>query len=204
MFQRAHDAGGHTVSGNVPAISREEEKSRILDVAERFARHGGYFSFDLADIEPETGLTSAEIRSHFKSKQELATALVYRYIADVEKALGDPRDTGSMERLVAIWSEAAQSHNQMCLCSLYGAEIAALPEEVAKATQGYYSTVSDWIHRALGCPHDEVHAEAILASLCGTLITVKSMNRAETFDAIIWQMIRPIINTCGKSAQTTA
>lgn len=184
------------MSVDARARTREEEKSHILDVAERFARHGGYFCFDLADIAPEAGLADAEIKAHFGTKQDLATALVYRYITNVEIALGDPTEDGAIERLVAIWKEAAQSDNQMCLCSLYGAEIAALPEDVAEATQGYYSFVSGWIHRALGCPHDDVHAEAILASLCGTLLTVKSMNRPDTFDTVIWQMIRPIMDTC--------
>lgn len=178
----------------------DDEKEYILDAAEGFARRGGYFCFEIADVVRETGLSDAVVRGHFKEKQELATALVHRYIERVKDALGSPGEPAALDKLVALWSDAAHTDDQMCLCSLYGAEIAALPPSVAEATRGYYAFVSEWISGTLSCRHNAEHAEAILASLCGALLTVKSMNRPETFETIVWQLIKPVLDKCVDSS----
>ncbi len=172
------------------------ERNRILDAAEPLARRFGYFGFSVADAAESCGVDEAHVIRHFADRSELSAALVERYTKNTIDVLGDPGTQGAMERLVAAYSQAASQDGEMCLCSLYGAEVTGLPPSVARVTRDYYRKLAEWIRRALHCKHEDKHPAAVIASLCGALVTVKNMNDPDSFDLIAWQLIRPVTQTC--------
>lgn len=174
----------------------QSERTRILDAAEPLARRFGYFGFSIADTAENCGVDEAYVRKHFADRSELSAALVERYTRNTIDVLGDPGAQGAMERLVSAYSQAAAEDGEMCLCSLYGAEVTGLPPSVARVTRDYYRKLADWIRRALHCGHEDKHPAAVIASLCGALVTVKNMNDPGSFDLIAWQLISPVTQTC--------
>ena len=181
---------------DLPDDDRTDTVVLILDAAEGTARRGGYTELRIAHLAQETGQSESVIRSHFPTHEDLAIGLIRRYTERLMATLGPPRDPEPLQRLVSVWGSAARTDGQMCLCSLYGAQISVLPSDVANETQASYAAISDWIQQALSCRHSAEHAEAVLASLCGALLTVKSMNRPESFETIAWQLIKPVAKCC--------
>ncbi|MEM1045448.1 MAG: TetR/AcrR family transcriptional regulator [Pseudomonadota bacterium] len=172
------------------------ERTRILDAAEPLARRFGYFGFSVADTAERCGIGEADVLRHFADRSDLSAALVERYTSQTIDILGDPGAQDAMERLVAAYSNAAAEDGEMCLCSLYGAEVTGLPPSVARVTRDYYRKLAEWIRRALRCKHEDKHPAAVIASLCGALVTVKNMNDPDSFDLIAWQLIKPVTQTC--------
>lgn len=56
--------------------SRKEE---ILDIAQHLAQTKGFNGFSYNDISNEIGIKTSSIHYYFKSKDELAIALIERY-----------------------------------------------------------------------------------------------------------------------------
>ncbi len=175
------------------------EVDHILDTAEQLARRGGYFSFQICDVAKASGIPELAIQAHFDSRQDLSVALVKRYTASLIRALGSPEQAKPLDHLINIWGHAARQDGQMCLCTLYGAEISALPPAVTKATRAYYQSVSTWIADALKCDHNDEHADAVLAILCGALLTVRSLDRPNDFEKIAHLLVQPVEASCSRA-----
>ena len=179
-------------------VADVSHRDRILDAAEALARRAGYYSFSMVNVADGAGLSEDELWRSFADKPTLATALVERYTARTIEALGDPREPDAIARLVEAYRLVAKHDGEMCLCGLYGAEIDGLPQSVALATRKHYREINAWIQRALGCDHDARHPSAIIAGLCGALLTTKSMNDPDAFETIAWQLIRPVTENCAR------
>ena len=182
--------------GRSPGYPEVCDSDRILDVAEGYARQGGYFCFDISDVSAKGGIPESTVRSHFEDREQLAAALVRRYTARVRDALGPPDETGSIASLISIWSAAAAERDRMCLCTLYGAEIAALPPSVAKETRQFFELVNDWVADTLKCDRSSKHSEAVLACLCGALLTVRLIGQPETFGKVARKLLDPVLREC--------
>lgn len=79
--------------GDSPDHSRIE---RILDAAARLISHYGYDKTTVSDIAAEAGVSKGAIYLHYKSKEELFEALIFRegekLVADLlERITSDPR-----------------------------------------------------------------------------------------------------------------
>ena len=175
---------------------RSVEVDRILDAGQQLASHGGYFSFDLCDVAAASGISEKEIQAVFDSRQDLSVALVKRYIESLMNALGSPDRAKPLDHLINICGKAARQDGQMCLCTLYGSEISALPPAVAQATRAYYRSLSGWIADALKCDHKDEHPDAVLAVLCGALLTVQSLDRQNDFEKIARSLVQPVEAAC--------
>ena len=105
--------------------------ARILDVAERMARTGGYSGFSFREIATEIEIKPASVHYHFPTKADLGAALAERYTARFLKALGQPTDAPPAElrrRYVDAFRTALQADRLMCLCGMFGSEVQALPD----------------------------------------------------------------------------
>ncbi|TBB43543.1 TetR/AcrR family transcriptional regulator [Rhizobium ruizarguesonis] len=63
----------------------EETRTRILDVAEAAVLQKGFGGTSIAELIAETGITKSGFFYHFRDKNELAKALLNRYIENDER-----------------------------------------------------------------------------------------------------------------------
>ena len=177
----------HTKTGRPP-----DRRERILDVAERMARRGGYHGFSFRDVAAAVGVKSASIHHHFPTKADLAAELASRYSARFIAGLGEPGEVGAIDRLVAGYRSAIREDDQMCLCGLFGAEIDILPEAVGGKVKGFYRASIEWTTRALHGGDAEGRAEMLVAGLAGALLTARSLGDPGLFDRAAERLVRAL------------
>ncbi len=177
----------------------------ILETAERLARNGGYHGFSFRDIAAEVGIKSASVHYHFPTKADLGAAVARRYTERFLQALGDPADPKTaprrlLARYAAAFRESLVEDRQMCLCGLFGAEVALLPVPVAAEVQGFFERSVEWLQVVLardgsGGAVDEAESRrralTILAALQGAMIVARTLERVEIFDDIVAATISP-------------
>ena len=175
-----------------PTAQKEysETASRILDVAERMARQGGYNAFSFRDIANEIGIKSASIHYHFPTKETLAAALVERYTDRFLRALGQPDDAEPdqmLHRYIDACRSAIVAQDLMCLCGMFGAEIARLPLPVADRTGVFFDRNIAWLRAVFekaGAADPHARAAQTLAALEGAMILARTLGNVDLFDTV--------------------
>ena len=167
----------------------------ILDVAERMARTGGYNGFSFREIAKQVGIKAASVHYHFPGKEELGIAVARRYTDRFLVALGAPDDPAvAPEALVRRYVDAYRTSlvddGLMCLCGMFGAEIAYLPGPVAEEAKRFFEANIVWlisVFERAAERGDKAHArdEAMrtIATLEGAMILARSLDDPAAFDA---------------------
>ncbi|NVK15361.1 MAG: TetR/AcrR family transcriptional regulator [Rhodobacteraceae bacterium] len=174
-------------------MAKSDTAERILDIAEKAARTGGYNAFSFREIAAEIGIKSASVHYHFPTKEALGEALAKRYSDHFFSVLGDPQGAEPAEllkRYVAAYGAALKQDGLMCLCGVFGAEIADLPPPVASATRAFFERNLEWlqqVHNRQGLAPDaaEQAAAHMIAALEGAMILARAMGNAALFDAAV-------------------
>ncbi len=163
------------------AASKAEQ---ILDAAERQARSRGFNGFSFRDLADAVAIKSASVHYHYPTKADLGAAVVRRYRERFLATLGDPAEPAGLERFAAAYRKALVEDGQMCLCGLFGAEIEALPAEVAVEVRIFFEDCIQWLERALAPSDDETRGQAllVLSALEGALIVARTLDQVEAFD----------------------
>ncbi|NNU16730.1 TetR/AcrR family transcriptional regulator [Parvularcula sp. ZS-1/3] len=175
---------------------------QILDAGEQLARARGLEAFSYADLEKAVGIRKASIHHHFKSKADLALALIERYSERFADALRDIEDAHvtPQERLRAftgLYRDALAGGEQVCLCVAFAAGRESLPGTVALATRSFQEMALAWLEVTFNelntpefpdDPQDE--AAAFLALLEGAQIMARGASDPALFDAAIRPFIR--------------
>ncbi len=184
--------------------STATKADQILDAAERLARDRGYNGFSFREIAAAVGIKSASVHYHFPTKADLGAAVTRRYTDRFLAALGDPADPATspkslLERFVAAYRHAVVDDKQMCLCGMFGAEVAALPAMVGAEVKTFFERNVDWLavvlsRLAAGGAGDQAaprrQALTILAALEGALIVARTFERSDVFDRIAEEATR--------------
>ena len=173
-------------------MTAKDTETRILDQAEQMARQGGYGGFSFREIADRIGIKSASVHYHFRPKEDLGQALVSRYTDAFLEALGAPDAAPPDEmlhRYVQAYRHALVEDGQMCLCGLFGAEIADLPGPVAQQTRVFFARNLEWLGQVFaraGDAPDKAHRRAarLLAALQGAMILARSLDDPALFDLV--------------------
>lgn len=178
-------------------MTYSETASRILDVAERVARQGGYNAFSFRDIANEIGIKSASVHYHFPTKDALGEALAERYTDRFISALGQTDDAAPkdvLERYIEACGTALKEDKLMCLCGMFGAEIEHLPTLVARKTRGFFQRNIAWlakVYEAQGESPEQAKSSAarMIATVEGAMILARSMDDISLFDAATTEIV---------------
>ncbi|UZD90549.1 TetR/AcrR family transcriptional regulator [Cognatishimia activa] len=171
-------------------MTRSDTANRILNVAEKAARAGGYGAFSFREIAAEIGIKSASVHYHFPTKEALGEALAARYTDRFLSALGDPHSGSRHENLqsyIQNYAKALKDDGLMCLCGMFGAEIQKLPESVARQTQDFFKRNLVWlesVYMAAGANEIEArqNAASLISCLEGAMILARAMEDSDLFD----------------------
>lgn len=176
------------------------KKEQILQEAEKGVRAGGYNNVSFRDLADAVGIKSASVHYHFPTKIDLGVALAERYTDNFMLALGEPQDyqqSGEepFTAYVALFTHALKIDKKMCLCGLLGAELDGLPEEVKKATKGFFERNLAWLSKAYKLKNGSDEEQALTASiklismLEGALLVSRTLNDPSVFDRALEGML---------------
>src|SRR5829696_1106381 len=135
------------------AAAQPSTSDRILDFAERLAQTRGFNGFSYADIAEELAVTKASLHYHFPSKSELGRALMVRYQVVFGRALESIDGEGGtgvekLERYIALY-DGVMRDDRMCLCGMFAAEYATLPEPMQEELRRFFDANEAWLGRVI-------------------------------------------------------
>lgn len=166
---------------------------KILDAAERMARHGGYNAFSFRDIAKTVGISSASVHHHFPTKEDLGVTLVRRYTARFIEQLADPARYPTAEDALAFYIRAYRNalvqEGAICLCAIFGAQTDTLPMSVKAEAGRFFLQNIRWLDAALDKPGFKINpqdryafAVQTVAILDGAMILSQTLDRIDIFD----------------------
>ncbi len=170
---------------------------RILDVAERLAQTRGFNGFSYADVAEELSVTKASLHYHFRSKADLGRALIVRYQFVFGRALAEiaEQSRGAREKLrryVALY-DGVMRQDRMCLCGMFAAEYATLPEAMQEELRRFFDSNEAWLAAVLdeGRRGDELYfqeqpeerARVFVGALEGAMLMARSYRDDRRFSA---------------------
>lgn len=170
------------------SVSPMNMRDRLLDAAEARARRGGYDAFSFRDIAHDVGVKSASVHYHFPTKPDLAQALARRYTQRARERLGDASTLTADEaraRVTALFRDALETDDLMCLCGLFGAQRDVLPPSVESEVTAFFQMVLEYLRSASSRGERTEPPEATLARLEGALILARSLRSRAVFDSAI-------------------
>lgn len=165
-------------------VSTADPSERLTEAAAKLIHRQGFARTTLAEIAEEAKVASGSVYYYFRSKDDIAAAIVSRRVADIERmlqkksALPDPR--ARLESLIQVWVDDRE------IDSLYGCPIGSLCYELAKG-RGALSThaakpirlLIKWCEtqfRALGHAKDApAQALHLVAALQGISLVANSL-----------------------------
>lgn len=166
-----------------------------------FIAAGGYNGFSYADVSVDVGITKASIHHHFPKKSDLVRTLLQRYRAAAEDGLSamQAKITGADGQLRAYagwWAACiADASMPVCICVMLGADIPALPDEIAAEVQAHFAFLANWLEGVLTAGAaagvfqlrniPAVEAQAFMATVHGAMLSARALGDPSLFESIL-------------------
>lgn len=172
-----------------------DTREQIMAEARTVAQAHGYNGLSFRELAKAVGVKSASIHYHFPTKGDLGAALARRYREDARAMLGDPAAAdpwAELTRYAAIFRQALERANRMCLCGIMAAEHDDLPVAVRVEVTAFADENVEWLGRVLaliepGRAAADVHAHAmaIYAALGGAQLAARGRGDIAVYDSIV-------------------
>jgi TetR/AcrR family transcriptional regulator, transcriptional repressor for nem operon len=157
-----------------------DTKTKILDLAEKFTQERGFGGFSYLDLADKIGIKSASIHYHFKSKDDLAIALVARThemhmknFQQLDETMTSPRKR--LEYLIKYFQGYA-TENKFCMCGMLTAELYSVSPTVRDLLNKYFKDFQAWLAKQfseMGIKNADQHALRFLSALEGGLLLAR-------------------------------
>jgi len=128
---------------------------RILEAGRQLIMRRGYSGFSYADIADAIDIRKASIHHHFPTKADLAVAVLQQSQAnfDADMALLDSSGADALVQMrayIGYWERCiADDSAPFCVAGMLGAELPALPDDVARAVKAHFDGLAAWLVRVL-------------------------------------------------------
>jgi len=167
-----------------------DTKQKLLDAATELAQTRGYNGFSFHDLADRVSVRTASIHYHYPTKADLGRALVTRYTDAFMRGLGPP--AGPVEQRLRHYIgcfRAAVSQGRMCLCGMIGAEVEAVPPELAREVGRFFAANEEWLIEVfagsgLAKAAARSRARLTLAALEGGMILARVSRNAAHFEDV--------------------
>ena len=161
-----------------------DTRASLLSEAEILVRGRGYSGFSYADLAEAVGIRKASIHHHFRTKEDLAHALIAAYDARYDAALDAilAQTADGVARIEAYGRLYLGGVEQGlgCLCAALAVELETLPEPLRARIAAFFDKHIAWLARVLAEGQAEgsvragldpqAHARMVVATLEGALL----------------------------------
>lgn len=177
-----------------------------MDLAETFLQERGFNGFSYAHIAEALDVKNAAIHYHFRTKDDLACAVIQRYRDRFQLWINNSRikDLPPREKLdwfFSIYTNTRADNGKVCLAGSLETEFNSLPASLREQTESLTRELLTWLQAILqegrdagvfhfsGDPSGK--AALILASLQGALQMARALG-TERFHAVVEQHKRDL------------
>ncbi|GLQ48941.1 TetR/AcrR family transcriptional regulator [Dyella flava] len=191
--------------------SGEITAGKILEAARQLIMRRGYSGFSYADISDAIDIRKASIHHHFPTKTDLAIAVVrqHREMFDTDLLTLQASGADALTQLrayVGYWERCiADDSAPFCVAGMLGAELPALPDEVAQEVRAYFENFDKWLEEVLasGAKSKQLklrgtaksEAKLLVSLIYGAMLAARAYGNAELFKDVandaIAQLSRP-------------
>lgn len=182
-------------------VRHANTKRAILDLAETFIQEKGFNGFSYAHIAQSLNVKNAAIHYHFRTKEELACAVIQRYRDRFQLWIHNSRvkdlsPQAKLDWFFSIYTNTRADNGKVCLAGSLETEFPALPESLRQQTEALTRELLAWLEATLqegrqagvfhfqGDPASK--AALILSSVQGALQMARAVG-TEKFYAIVEQ-----------------
>jgi len=180
-----------------------DTRSELLVQAEVLVRGRGYSGFSYADPAEAVGIRKASIHPHFRTKEDLAIALVAAYDARYDDALaGILEQTSDGAARIEAYGRLYLSGVEQglgCLCAALAVELVTLPEALRRDIARFFDKHIAWLERILadGVSDGSIRASVepadsarmVVATLEGALLLERLLAGAEGFSSSLRALV---------------
>ncbi len=155
-------------------------KTKLLDLAEQLTRTKGFNGFSYLHLAAELDIKTSSVHYHFKTKADLALAMLERvrhthesWLRGLERDVEDPRER--LLHVIRLFQGYAES-GEFCLCGMMSSELHSVSPEARASLQGYFETLRAWVEvqvEALGFEDAPTRALQFVGALEGTLLLAR-------------------------------
>lgn len=182
-------------------VRNKNTKRAIMDLAESFLQERGFNGFSYAHIADALDVKNAAIHYHFRTKDDLACAVMQRYRDRFQLWVNNSRikDLPPGEKLdwfFSIYTNTRADNGKVCLAGSLETEFHSLPVSLREQTEALTRELLAWLQdtlqegREAGVFHfggDSVSKAAlILSSLQGALQMARALG-TDKFHAVVEQ-----------------
>lgn len=172
-----------------------------MDLAESFLQERGFNGFSYAHIAEALDVKNAAIHYHFRTKDDLACAVIQRYRDRFQLWIHNSRIKGlspqeKLDWFFSIYTNTRADNGKVCLAGSLETEFNSLPSSLRAQTEALTRELLTWLQATLqegreagmlGFEGDAASKAAlILSSLQGALQIARPLG-TETFHAVIEQ-----------------
>jgi TetR/AcrR family transcriptional repressor of nem operon len=192
-------------------VAGESTAARIGEAARQLIMRRGYSGFSYADIADAIHIRKASIHHHFPVKADLVIAVVKQSreafdadMASLEAAKADPLT--QLRAYIGYWERCiADDSAPFCVAGMLGAELPALPDDVAREVRLHFENLAAWVTRVLeagvearslklGRPA-EAEAASLVSSIYGAMLAARAYGDASLFkevtSAAVERLVKP-------------
>lgn len=162
---------------------------KILELSAELTRKVGFNGFSYLDLAKEIGVKHAGIHYHFKTKDDLALALVDSIRerngairVAFEQDLDDPK--ARLDAMVAYFASYPKDE-KFCMCGMMAAELASFSPNVRQSLGLYFKEFRNWLavqFSLLKHPDPQRAALQFISGLEGSLLIARLEGDAEVVD----------------------
>lgn len=167
-----------------------DTRGELLLEAEQLVRARGYSGFSFAQLADAVGIRKASIHYYFRTKDDLAIALVAAYDARYDAALeaimaGSDDGVARIDAYGRLYLEGVEK-GLGCLCAVLAIELDRLPERLCEDIARFFAKHIAWLERVLraGMANGSVDAaidpaaaaRMIVATLEGALMMERAVD----------------------------
>ncbi|MBN3785761.1 TetR/AcrR family transcriptional regulator [Burkholderia sp. Ac-20353] len=162
-----------TVTGNLTA-------NRIIAAGRQLIMRRGYSGFSYADVAEAIDIRKASIHHHFPAKTDLVIAVLneWRDAFDADMAALQASGADAIAQLRAYighWERCiADDSAPFCVAGMLGAELPALPDEVAQVVKTFFDNLASWLEQVLatGVKDGLIKLDASVQTEAATLVSL--------------------------------
>lgn len=172
-----------------------------MDLAETFIQEKGFNGFSYAHIAKALDVKNAAVHYHFRTKEDLACAVIKRYRDRFQLWTNNSRvkDLSPQEKLdwfFSIYTNTRADNGKVCLAGSLETEFNSLPASLQEQTEALTRELLTWLTATLQEGRDSgvfqfggdpaSKAALILSSLQGSLQMARALG-TENFHAVVRQ-----------------
>lgn len=178
---------------NARAAAKDATHERIVSVAARAIRRGGYGGAGVADIMKEAGLTHGAFYAHFASREAMLAEAAARACAESAAAVAEvvarvPPEMALASLLRAYLSKEHCEHADTgCPLAALGSETARQTPEVRRVATRHVKEVIDLVARQTpdwGKPGAHDRALVTVATMVGALLLARAVDDPALSDSL--------------------